>query len=140
MRSLAHKITATTDRRALLAWALAVIFVGSFASDLFHYALTPHAVCFEHGDIVHEGARPLSLQVGGAVRSIEAPPADPSEHLHDRCLILSPSVGASLSLPLCVAPRGLQLASSGLSLADELRRARLDLYLLAPKNSPPARA
>lgn len=140
MRSLAHKITKTTDRRALLAWAMAVIFVCSFALDLFHYALTPHAVCVEHGDIIHEGAPPLSLQAGGFGLSIEAPPADPSEHLHDHCLILSPSAGASLSLPLCVAPRGLQLASSGLSLADDLRRARLDLYLLAPKNSPPAQA
>ena len=118
--------------------AIICVFVSSTLLDQFHYAVVPHEVCAEHGELVHgdhHEAQGLA-EVHSGASSWSALPSD-EEHAHALC-----AVCVSDELTHVTAHTGSRLDLHGPSiqpdpLSDGWQRVWRDLYLLAPKTSPP---
>ncbi len=114
------------------------------ASDLLrgaHLLAVHHAVCPEHGELIHAhegaGAAPRPTADGAQIASSGA-----ASHHHDHCDLAAPGSRAGLatfSPPLLSAIEGSVTAVLGL--AERVRApAGRAVVEYAPKQSPPARA
>jgi hypothetical protein len=124
--------------------AMAVAYLFGSASASVHLAFTTHAICAEHGELVHEhrGAHesssvapvPAESEVGGPSGSS---PDRPREHEHCRISQHRPgdSDEAGRTDPvLSCAPRG-ELARWP---SDVVAYCAIQQTSLAPKQSPPS--
>ncbi len=114
---------------------LALVFVGSQLAQLAHLVVVPHAVCPEHGHVVHgseAGAESPSdgLSLGAAQ----------VEHDHDTCLLQAvPRQTGLVSGAAAGSPPPTPAAATPEPLIPVLAtRATEGLYRLAPKQGPPA--
>jgi hypothetical protein len=133
--------------RYLAACVAALCLVAQFSS-FAHMLLVRHATCPDHGELIHanEEGGSASIERGQLanaseeqVPAFEARRDAASEHGHDHCAVLanrrdSTTLTAAQS-PVLIGPPGL----SGIQdHQEDLRPVSFALYLLAPKNSPPA--
>lgn len=147
MQAPSKAVRGATPRRRQGRWIAGAALVCLFGhtSALLHTVFVEHARCPEHGESMHVGAgdRVAIVHVhvdashsdGPAVRNAAAAA---QEHGHEHCLgvcdrrgaTVPPKTGTVVSAPLAcdahAAPHAL------------LRAAARPLFLLAPKNSPPA--
>jgi hypothetical protein len=126
------------------AAALAVLVLTGPMLGYVHVLSVQHARCPEHGELLHvesgvPGVAPAEALVpaGESRAGARSDPARES-HDHDHCLVTSArkiqaaTMTAGAALPL-VAPRSPLPAQQ-----DALAEPPIALYVLAPKNSPPA--
>lgn len=143
MRPAPPSIPQRRARGALRALALLVAALSFFqqTSTSLHFALVRHAICPEHGDVVHVGESHVSEFPAEAARDSDGPIADrhdETEHGHEHCVALSTQRSGA-------DPRAhsLRLEALRWSTPSEVRDATVAehpavaLLLLAPKNSPP---
>jgi hypothetical protein len=105
-----------------------------------HHALFAHAVCAEHGELVHVSAHTAHLDRTPQEPSPAWTPAAGGDDAHDHCKLppgthepaAEPSSASAL---VSASPR---LAASPLAHDDELTRP-IAILSLAPKQSPPSR-
>jgi len=127
-----------------LAVVLASVTLAAQISSVAHMALVRHAICPEHGELIHpdelggSAGAPRALAKPDAT-AIQSAPQLPTVHGHDHCLLASyrrqriiPAAG-TVAL---VAPT--PMVGDSCLVADAPRPALVALYRLAPKNSPPA--
>jgi hypothetical protein len=131
-----------------LSVSIACFLVFSQLSAFLHFIVVQHSVCAEHGELIHAGAgdsvhssaesSPFRAD-GETVDSAEHAPGADTGHGHDHCSVCAQrrEIAAFHRAPGVVPPN----AETELVLAGD-RGARIlssvPLYLLAPKNSPPA--
>jgi hypothetical protein len=118
--------------------ALAFVLLVGQASGFTHFALVRHATCPEHGELIHqpEGA-PLRDAPSDAPSLRDA--TDDSPDGHEHCLFSCIRRERATLAELEPAIR--QLAPTADATVRERRAPRpasVALFLLAPKNSPPA--
>lgn len=129
--------------RRLLAVFLASVYVVGAFGGLAHVATVEHERCPEHGEIMHASA---GLERGGlGVTIFEEPRLQASargEHHgdHDHCLVTAPATQENLVVAhkSVVLPLAHEAPSFVTALHEVPSAAGQALYLLAPKNSPPA--
>ncbi len=127
--------------RCLLA-LVALFYVAQHVSAVAHFALVRHAVCDEHGELVDVDA---ALSAAPESRAAADPGLSSGEssshsgHGHEHCGVLahllqqhSPPVFAGI--PVRVA--AIQTVAGATCTSAPL--VAIPVYLLAPKNSPPA--
>lgn len=128
--------------RQIAATAAVLLLVASPLAEALHAVLVPHAICAEHGEVVHaHGASSASAQPDGAVPSIDAD-ATAQESSHGHCTIIAersrqiapPNASEAWLLPA--------LRAQAEPFVTRAARAStsLELTLLAPKTSPPLQA
>ena len=121
---------------------LAALLVASQTSAWVHAAVVSHATCAEHGELIHAGAAAPETQdaagaPAGAAVLANVPTASAHEHcgagalLRFRELALAAPIAVAL-VPTLSSPR----VRAG---APPLVRGA-DVYLVAPKTSPPGDA
>ncbi|HWM84510.1 MAG TPA: hypothetical protein VNO33_01705 [Kofleriaceae bacterium] len=139
--------------RLLAALSLCAFVAGSMGS-LIHEATTTHAVCPEHGELVHgDAAAPVAGSLADRLeqliasertasgsepsRARDMPPA--SGHEHDHCYVCCPT-RERMADPTAAAPDTCASldARAPLALAADPGSPGRSLYLTAPKTSPPA--
>jgi hypothetical protein len=135
--------TRNSSRTRGLAALVIMAFLGNSLAGYIHKAVERHARCPEHGEIIHvrgELAQTPAATAATATPGSHARPAAPDEssHEHEHCY-LCPSTRERLStasvasalfdtvptLPWMAARTGAE-------------PARSNLYIVAPKTSPPA--
>jgi hypothetical protein len=132
----------TSSRRGFAALLAALCVLGPILAQA-HLVLVQHARCAEHGELLHLGATAPSesaVSSDSATGSgVSAPRTDPSEsHEHDHCVIASgrkTQAPAGSTAPLLSLSPPVRTVSP--NVAGQLAPL-LPLYILAPKNSPPA--
>ncbi len=129
----------------LPAMLIASLVVLGHVSGSAHLLFSRHAICPEHGEIIHldeeiSSATPVAAVAKSSAASL-ASSADvrSAEYSHDHCLVASyRRERVTLSSP----PTSLWIASlsvRGVYLLQDVPRSPLvALFRLAPKNSPPA--
>lgn len=133
-------------RERVAALLALTVFLGSQLAGALHTATERHAVCPEHGEIIHlsdDDGNTLALaershqsEHGGPEARPSAPL--PSEDDHDHCDLCPTSrERGALSSPVAHSVTSAELAvdSQVITWRDP---SASDLYILAPKNSPPA--
>ncbi len=119
-----------------VVFALGLALLVAQASGFIHFAFVQHVTCPEHGELVHraDAGRPGSGE-SAALYGASGSSGDPHEHCVDswirRELATPGERGRAVQLP---PPSG-SAAKPGLAGPAGPRFA---LFLLAPKNSPPA--
>ena len=128
-------------RRALGVVALILLIVISQFGALLHLSLAKHAVCPEHGELVHVDVHGLEAQ---AAPSDERPgaydPAGPirsDEHDHCAVAVIRDEPGICPKAFVLRAPPAGAVASSVATPVECVRTPGVATYLLAPKQSPP---
>lgn len=131
-----------------LSVSVACFLVLSQISSFLHFFVVQHTVCPEHGELVHAAPGdlvaatspdPLPQSRDNAVDTAKSSRSSDANHGHDHCMVCAqrrehatlarspavvpPSLGAKLAV---ARDRGARILSS------------VPLYLIAPKNSPPA--
>lgn len=122
-------------RRAVLALSGVALFLGGQLGTFAHLAFEEHAVCPEHGEVVHAGhAEPATHEVDGPSLFGEG------EHEHDECLIaIAPRTPAAATAAHAELPEPPALIEAPAALAAaHQHRPFSRRYLQAPKQSPPA--
>ena len=130
--------------RQIAAAVAALLLAASPLTEALHTLLVPHTLCAEHGEVVHleDEAGPLaassSSNDGVAFEASDAGQKAGHEHcpvVLDGLRRLAPQHAAgSLLLPAPIATGTCAVESLSLP------HANVELTLLAPKTSPPARA
>lgn len=139
-----HAPTSHTAPRRVVVFVLLAAFGCLQVASLFHAATERHAVCPEHGELVHVSTDSGVLALAGAgdtspeTRAHAGTPTDQGAHDHDHCY-LCPSSRVQASLPsaetlAAAAPEA--HATHGIVATDTPIAAQR--YLVAPKQSPPA--
>jgi hypothetical protein len=130
--------------RRILALVLLCLCLAGQLSGFAHLVTVQHAVCPEHGEVVHgppggsEVALAPALALGGQLPALSPSSAPAAGHEHDHCLLLSQRRGQAVPEP---APRPVRNAAQparqvpGREVACCARS--IALLRLAPKNSPP---
>ncbi len=123
--------------RRLRALSLATIFVAGQLAGFAHNLLVSHTTCSEHGEVIHESSAAGHAAPTAAHRV--TPSGAPAVHEHDVCLVAmlrrehaTAAVATTVELP---TPLALRHARPSLGVPPP---RSIDLYRLAPKNSPPA--
>ena len=130
--------------RVIAALALAVGVFVQFSSAL-HFVLVEHAICAEHGELVHESEphdtgshaeRPLDVDEASVVAS----GSTDLQHGHEHCAGLGTLRDAAAIPPRSDAQSLVRPTGEAAALGPALRSGDppFALFLLAPKNSPPA--
>jgi len=126
---------------------LALAGLAGQASDLPHWLLVPHRTCDEHGELVHAEAGSSHVAGSSRTSAMDRPElwrvanAPASHGSHDHCILsflrhetTSPG-GPGGAVPVASPPRApVWLAH------EDTPLPLVALYLIAPKNSPPASA
>jgi hypothetical protein len=125
-----------------LTIAVAVLLFCGQLSSWVHLALVPHAICAEHGELIHVVQAPAfdgtPAPKAGESSLVASAPVE-VEHAHDHC-----QFGPHHRAPAMTAPRAPVVAENRvvpprppiLGASAPAVRA-ISLYLLAPKTSPP---
>jgi hypothetical protein len=139
---VSHRRTGT---RPSLVRALALIALLFFAgiADSIHESQAAHAICPEHGEIIHVATRTqpaptAHLHAHDCGQPLVLPGAPDAEH-HDHCVLWSFVRASSVALMSRAAP-SLWIEEPIVARAPEretIRRDGVPLLLLAPKHSPP---
>jgi len=142
LQALRPPLGSASRLRAVLIASLVVL---GQVSGSAHLLFSRHAICLEHGEIIHldeeiSSATPVAPVAKSRSAASVASSADvrSAEYSHDHCLLVSQRrERATLSPPqisLCAAS-----LSVGVSLPQDVPRPPwVALFRLAPKNSPPA--
>jgi hypothetical protein len=134
-------------RNSGLALALASATLIAQISSIAHMALVRHAICPEHGELIHpddlsgSAAAPKTLAktTNPADLAIQATTQFPAVHGHDHCLLASyRRQRIAMAAGTAAVARPFPAAVGNRRMADAPRPALVALYRLAPKNSPPA--
>lgn len=125
-------------RAALL---LAALLLGAQALDFGHRLAQAHEICAEHGELVHVDTSSLqadAARCGDGASQPAAAPREDSAASHEHCGLAA--LGQpSLPTPIPAAAVSLPLeASRELPPVASERTSGIPLFLLAPKQSPPA--
>jgi hypothetical protein len=127
-----------------LSTALAVVCLLGPILAQAHMLLVRHARCAEHGELVHlDGADGDSIGTGATASSdvttvSSSSPEEAKSHGHDHCAAASArKTQAPVNCPQLTLPAASSSAAAPLD-PDAPSSAPVALYLLAPKNSPPA--
>jgi hypothetical protein len=124
--------------RALALFIASLMFSGRLLA-LAHLGAVVHQACAEHGELVEVGHRPTTLVLATERTGTELRTQPVSaQHAHEHCAIaghtrMSPVLGTTPTVADAAA-----VVSFALPCADALPGARMALFRLAPKNSPPA--
>ncbi len=132
--------SSSSRRRVLGVIALATLFVAAQASSFTHRLLVQHAVCAEHGELVHlEGGHAAALAASAVDREVSAAPSPTKDHDHEHCLVTLPRrEDFFVQVPAAVVVlRPISLPIFDRDWAD-CAVTSLELLLRAPKSSPPA--
>ena len=142
MRSRSASVSLGRPRAAALPALLGIVtLLFAQLAPLLHFALVRHAVCAEHGELIHvDGVARFAYarapsEVGRVLRAAPAPSA---EHEHEATLAVASAqvAGFVARAPAAIAPpASLEIVSPSVV---TLPRASFALYRLAPKTSPPA--
>jgi hypothetical protein len=130
--------------RGWIALLLVAAFLASTTTERAHRAAVLHAVCGEHGELIHVAASPAALAALVCAHPCgdEEPTAQHHERggtVHEHCRL-----GPLQREPAFQPPEGLGLARSAPPAAHGLTPPSIDpprsepLLMLAPKQSPPA--
>lgn len=133
---------ATRAALRALASLVALLLTLSSLGQVAHFALVPHAICAEHGELVELSERASHVAASHAEPASNdgtraAAPEQVSEH--DHCQVLARGQREQ-ALPASPAARILPPASVAAELAWAPQTAgfpRVSALLLAPKTSPP---
>lgn len=120
-----------------LGLLVACAVLAAQVAGLAHLILERHAVCSEHGEVVHatDPAKETQPPAGGAPR------APQGKHGHEHCaIVLLGEKRVALVEPAPAAPAPAVLDAPRPSEAPRAPFTRLALYRLAPSHSPPAAA
>jgi hypothetical protein len=125
--------------RRIQGVVLAALLVASQTSAWLHAAAVAHATCLEHGETIHAGAigdaAPEAVSTPGApaVRGDDAI-ASAHEHCEAGALLRFREVALSAPVAIAFAP-----VRGSPRLHDDARATPVatDVYLVAPKTSPP---
>lgn len=121
--------------RRLAAWAALLSLQLSLLAGFGHFALERHDVCTEHGELEHGSLEPTA-PVHGAPRVGAG-----GDHAADHDLCRVPALVGVPDLDLAAPAQVAPLAQGTAPLLGRAVPRPLDrLFLLAPKQSPPARA
>lgn len=128
------------SRRTAFA-ALVLFFVGSIASSL-HMALVRHAVCAEHGEVVHLAPADATPVCGASAQahpgSVWSPAPSASEDGHDHCTIAAQTrVRGMAWTPYRAAPQSEPEVVARDCAPGPARVPGFSRLFLAPKHSPP---
>lgn len=128
-----------------LVWLALCVFTSALLiGQVAHYVSTPHQLCHEHAHASHGNEQEHHQETpdtfhadaseGQSLSSDHA-----SAHDCEHCDVVGSQRDATLvALHKSPTPPALALRHDGLcSLTKGIHHARLHLYLLAPKNSPP---
>jgi hypothetical protein len=129
--------------RRAMALGLAVLCVTVHLSSFAHLLVVRHVTCLEHGEIIHgveaQAKTPTRRRAEIGHSSLEVPVTASAAHRHEQCLVWAHRreranlERASFSLPVETPPRiALDFDSV------DPRPSSAAIFLLAPKNSPPA--
>jgi hypothetical protein len=133
-------ITATPSRRRFACATVAMLALIGQLVSLAHLTMVQHAVCLEHGELVHSDVRgrwnaPPADSDAAAVHATDAT----SSGDHDHCGARAYRRESTLVAPSSMAP---EKCAKRLEIADfsatESRFGGQPIYRLAPKCSPPA--
>lgn len=117
--------------RRLTAFAAVCLFAGSGLSQALHEALVRHVRCAVHGEWVHANEAPLVF----SDRDFVASSAEDGEHTHEHCVAhFARDVSRVSPWGVVVVPLQFGVPTLRPCLP---RAARVPLYSLAPKASPP---
>jgi hypothetical protein len=128
--------------RALALAAAASCLLGH-GTNLAHFLFVRHAICAEHGDLVHAGeasqhGTAAHPELAIAAPALQAMPTSEPAHGDEHCAIVSDRREHALraSSQALHAPA---LTDAALSAAgrEASRGAPIPIFLLAPKSSPP---
>lgn len=128
-----------------VATVLFGLMVGGNLANLFHFATVAHTHCVEHGDLIH-GAHDHTVDAPAApaeagVGALSALPAGEAGHTHDACTwCMTERVRVLRPTPAPV-PEWQVFARAGEPRAPPaavVQAPGAPLYLIAPKQSPPA--
>jgi hypothetical protein len=124
-----------------VAVAAAVLFIASTFAHLQHFLPLTHAVCDQHGELVHvePGAGPRSTPHAAGLATVHATRSATSIRGHEHCAwapaahgrSLVPQPGAAIPIPTPTPspPTAIQQAAWPVS---------IPCHRVAPKQSPPA--
>jgi hypothetical protein len=130
--------------RCAVVLALALGCLTGQLSGLAHWLVVPHETCPEHGELVHGDAAPAELERPSGARAetplLRAAKSPAGAHGHDHCIVsLLRHATAPASRPY--VPAHVEPPRVAARLAHEdAPLALVPLFLIAPKNSPPASA
>lgn len=127
------------------AAALAALCLLGPILDYTHMLVVRHATCPEHGELIHvdeagtsAGGHGDEVRPGSPTVALQSS-QDAESHQHDHCVVvlcrkvqapLGSVAGAVLAPPLAASLQSID--------QDAVARSPIAIYLLAPKNSPPA--
>jgi hypothetical protein len=151
LRARVRTASATTVRpsvpRRALAGCAALLLVAAQGSNVAHLLLAPHAVCPEHGELVHAGElgaahAPVAAAAAGSLHETAISAAHDGaadEHDDEHCAALGArrehAIIGSACPCLSAAPADAVRLPANAGGAGHEARARYDV---APKQSPPA--
>jgi len=123
-----------TLRPALAVFCVG-LFLGAQLGTSFHLAFEPHAVCPEHGEIVHGDAHAVAPDLDDGVGLSAAEP-----HAHDECIVvLAPREVGQADLVAELDPPQTQAVDAPRAIPPGPASPRATpRYAFAPKQSPPA--
>jgi hypothetical protein len=123
---------------AVALLALSVLVLGNLGS-LAHLLLVRHARCHEHGELLHawQGS-PATLPARGLERVVQTSEAAAGGHRHEHCAVGAASRRDAVAGQTCL-PGARALFQAALSTShDDCPQAVGRVWMLAPKQSPPA--
>lgn len=130
--------------RRLLAACVAMLCVAVQGASITHLLLTRHAVCLEHGELVHAeddalAAGALAAPAPGGVAIGSARGSAVAEHADEHCAVLATRREyAILSAPAQALAAPVAGSDAALPPSDTPRAEGRARYDVAPKQSPPA--
>jgi hypothetical protein len=128
--------------RRILAAAAVALFFASGLANLHHFQPLTHAVCSEHGKLVH--IQPAAFSAGSATRSayttaVESAGAAATMRGHDHCPMAAAAHARATAQPHPhIAPAPCAPVAATFVSEQALRPAVIPPYRVAPKQSPPA--
>jgi hypothetical protein len=142
IRSQTARAKRSTGTRALALAAASCCLLGH-GTNLTHFLFVRHAICAEHGDLVHAGeasehAAAAHAGLATAAPALQTMPTSEPAHGDEHCAIVSDRREHALrsSSQELHAPAAADLAQSVAARAAP-RAAVVPIFLLAPKSSPP---
>jgi hypothetical protein len=144
-RDRRHSRRSSRTTLRVFALLVAAVCLSARIASFAHLLLVPHAVCPEHGELIHVGeadehAAPAAVTRRAAHEtSVSGTERADASHGHDHCTLLSDR-GGQLALcppPTALAPPPWSDQTAPACLAVRGHALSISLLLLAPKNSPP---
>jgi hypothetical protein len=142
---LTHPAEHSANHSARWAWfgrllALSLLLVAGAGQTLpgLHHLLVRHAVCAEHGELVHAAELAEASSEAGSESDAARPSHDEPEHEHEHCSMPGLSADPALVSAGPAAERQpLGALPASLPAASERAHSSLALLAFAPKLAPP---